>query len=123
VNSSVLVDTSVWIEHAKTNIIELSELIDADRVVTHERVLEELFMGGSAEYKVLEEVVYELPSYRAGSMTEFINFASSLGREKRGLQANDLHLLIIAMKVPNCKIFTLDRRLRDLSYMFGVLYK
>ncbi|MCA8863626.1 MULTISPECIES: type II toxin-antitoxin system VapC family toxin [unclassified Halomonas] len=120
---SVLVDTSVWVDHFRKRNDALVELIEKDLVLNHPMVLVELACGTppSPRIQTLESVAL-LRSCQQASLSEVMDF---IEREKLyglGCGLVDMCLLASTLITPDTQLWTLDRRLADMAGKFAAAY-
>jgi predicted nucleic acid-binding protein len=121
---SVLVDTSVWVDHFKHRNDALVALIVSDQALTHPMVLVELACGTppAPRARTLGDIGLLQPAKQA-SLTEVMAF---IEREKLyglGCGLVDVSLLASTLITPGAQLWTMDRRLDDLSGRFGVAHR
>ena len=121
---SVLVDTSVWVDHFKHRNDALVALIVSDQALTHPMVLVELACGTppAPRARTLGDIGLLQPAKQA-SLTEVMAF---IEREKLyglGCGLVDVSLLASTLITPGTQLWTMDRRLDDLSGRFGVAHR
>lgn len=120
---SVLIDTSVWVDHFRNHNDVLANLILADLALTHKMVLVELACGTppSPRTRTLEQIGH-LRTCNQASLDEVMNL---IEREKLyglGCGLVDTALLGSTLITPGAKIWTFDKRLADLAERFGVAF-
>lgn len=119
---SVLVDTSVWVDHFRRRNATLVELIKLDLVLTHPMVVLELACGTPPQRTRTLDDMELLHSAQQASLTEVRAF---IDREKlygSGCGLVDMVLLSSALITPGGRLWTLDSRLADLAGRFGIAY-
>lgn len=121
---SVLIDTSVWVDHFRNRNDALVELIEMDRALNHPMVLAELACGTPPEprAKTLHGVGLLRPCNQA-SLQEVMDF---IEREKLyglGCGLVDMSLLTSTLITPGAQLWTLDKRLADMAKRFGAAYQ
>lgn len=121
---SVLVDTSVWVDHFKHRNDALVALIVSDQALTHPMVLVELACGTppAPRARTLGDIGLLQPAKQA-SLTEVMAF---IEREKLyglGCGLVEVSLLASTLITPGAQLWTMDRRLDDLSGRFGVAHR
>lgn len=120
---SVLVDTSVWVEHFRRPLPALVQLLRVDGVLTHPLVLLELTCGTPPEPRA--RTLGDLALLRQTRLATPAEVADWIEREQlygRGCGAVDCTLLASALLTPNTLLWTRDRRLAQLAAQFGAGY-
>jgi predicted nucleic acid-binding protein len=120
---SVLVDTSVWSEHFRRASPVLTELMVLDQVLIHPMIVGELACGTPPEprHRTLGDMELLLPANQA----TFYEVRDLIEREKLfglGCGFVDLALLASTLITPGAVLWTLDKRLLNLSIRFGVCF-
>lgn len=121
---SVLIDTSVWVDHFRRRSDALVEVLLQDQALTHPMVLAELACGTppAPRERTLAEIGLLQPA-RQASLSEVMDF---VGREKvygLGCGLVDMVLLASTLITPTARLWTLDKRLAELAERFGVAYR
>ena len=121
---SVLIDTSVWIDHFRKRNSALVDLIEADSGLNHPMILAELACGTPPvpRAQTLSDIGL-LQRTNQASLMEVIDF---IEREKLyglGCGLVDMVLLSSTLITPGARLWTLDKRLARLSRRFGVTYE
>lgn len=121
---SVLVDTSVWVDHFRNRSAGLVELLESDLVLAHPMVVVELACGTPPEPRARTLGYIELlrPSYQA-SLKEVMHFIEREALYGRGCGLVDTVLLASTLMTPGAELWTLDKRLSALADGFGVAYR
>jgi hypothetical protein len=118
---TVLVDTSVWVDHFRRPNAVLAELLALDQVLTHPLVVGELACGTPPEprLRALSDMALLLPSDQAApdEVRDFIEREALFGL---GCGLIDLTLLASTLLTPSAQLWTLDKRLASLAARFGV---
>lgn len=120
---SVLVDTSVWVDHFRHRNEALVDLLDVDLALTHPMVLVELACGTPpARVQTLGDIGL-LQQTQQASLREVMDF---IEREKLyglGCGLVDMVLLASTLITPGAELWTLDKRLAALSERFSVMHQ
>jgi predicted nucleic acid-binding protein len=118
---SVLIDTSVWIDHFRRRNGILVELIELDQVLSHPMVVGELACGTPPDPRetTLGDIDLLLQAQRAtpNEVREFIEREKLFGL---GCGLVDLTLLLSTKITPGALLWTLDKRLAELANRFGI---
>ena len=120
---SVLIDTSVWVDHFCNGNDTLSALILRDEGLCHPMVLGELACGTPPEprAKTLEDVSLLQSAYEATSH-EVMTVIEEHRLYGLGRGFVDMTLLASTLLTPGARLWTLDKRLAKLAQRFGVAY-
>lgn len=121
---SVLIDTSVWIDHFRRGNQGLVALIEQDRALIHPMILGELACGTPpAPREQTLRYLGLLPPCKQASLREVMAF---IEREKLyglGCGLVDMSLLASTLITPGAELWTLDKRLADLAERFAVAHR
>jgi len=121
---SVLIDTSVWIDHFRKGNDALVDLIGLDLALTHPMVILEIACGTppAPRIQTLNNIDLLQPCNQA-SLSEVKEF---IEREKLyglGCGVVDMALLASTLITPSTELWTLDKPLADLARRFGVAHR
>lgn len=121
---SVLIDTSVWIDHFRKGNDVLVDLIGIDLALIHPMVIVEIACGTplAPRAQTLNNIGLLQPCNQA-SLSEVMEF---IEREKLyglGCGLVDMTLLASTLITPGAEIWTLDKRLEELAGRFGVAHR
>lgn len=121
---SVLIDTSVWVNHFRNRSDALVELIETDLALNHPMVLVELACGTppAPRTQTLRNIGLLRPCNQA-RLQEVMDF---IEREKLyglGCGLVDMSLLASTLITPGTQLWTLDKRLADMAERFGAAYQ
>lgn len=109
---AILVDTSVWIDHLRTNSPTLRRLLDNDQVVCHPLVVGEIACDNMRHRAEVLESLAVLPAAPTIDHEELLTFLETHKRFGLGLGWIDLHLLA-SMILQQVTLWTLDQPLRN----------
>lgn len=122
---SVLIDTSVWIDHFRRGNTALADLIVMDLALTHPMVVGELACCGTQPAPRLQTLadIELLQTSNQASVREVVDF---IEREKLyglGCGLVGMTLLASTLITPGATLWTLDKRLAALAEQLGVAYQ
>ncbi len=118
----ILADTSVWIDHFRSEDLYLASLLELNEIVIHPMVIGELAcgnVGNRAEIFGLLRSMPQLPAATDEEVLFFIEYHQLMGR---GIGYIDAHLLASVAMASNASLWTKDRRLMGLADELGVAY-
>lgn len=121
---SVLIDTSVWVDHFRKRNNELVDLIELDRALTHPLVIVEIACGTppAPRSQTLSSIGLLQPCKQA-SLSELMEFIERERLYGLGCGLVDLSLLASTLITPGAEVWSLDKRLAELAGRFGVAYR
>jgi predicted nucleic acid-binding protein len=107
----VLVDTSVWIDHLRSNESVLVQLLTQNRVLSHPFVRSELALGNLQKRKMMLSLLDNLPQAPIVLPNEIDFFIETQTLFGLGIGLIDVHLLASTRLSPNTRLWTRDKRL------------
>jgi predicted nucleic acid-binding protein len=121
---AVLVDTSVWVDHFRNRNEDLVKLLTLDLVLSHPLIVTEIACGTppAPRSRTLSDLA-TLPRARQATLDEVRGF---IEREKLyglGCGVVDLTLLASTLLTPGSRLWSLDKRLRQLAQRFDVAFR
>ena len=121
---SVLIDTSVWIDHFRNGNDVLVDLIGRDLALTHPMVIAEIACGTppAPRTQTLNNLGL-LQSCNQASLDEIMEFVEREKLYGLGCGLVDMALLASTLITPGAGLWTLDRRLTELAGRFGVAHR
>jgi predicted nucleic acid-binding protein len=121
---SVLVDTSVWVQHFRDRNAALVELLTLDLALVHPMVILGLACGTppAPRSQSLGNMEFLRPANQA-TMNEVLDFVERERLYGLGCGLVDVTLLASTLITPGARLWTLDRRLLDLAKRFGIDYQ
>ena len=120
---SVLIDTSVWIDHFRSGNAALANLVGLDLALTYPMVIVELACGTPPSPR--EHTLGSLSLLRTCNQATLDEVRELIEREKlSGLGCGfvDVALLASTLITPGARLWTLDRRLSELAQRFKVAH-
>lgn len=112
----ILVDSSVWVAHLRTNESALVELLNTGRVLSHPFVIGELACGNLQNRKAVLSLLQDLPAAPVATDEEALFFIESHGLMGRGIGYVDTHLLAsVSLAGTGGLLWTRDKRLNAVA--------
>ena len=121
---SVLVDTSVWVNHFRNSDAALVDLLLSDRVLTHPLILLEIACGTPPAPR--SNTLAALGRLQLVNQAGFDEVAAFIEREQLfglGCGAVDISLLASTLITPGATLWTTDKRLLALCQRFDIAYQ
>jgi predicted nucleic acid-binding protein len=122
--TSVLVDTSVWVDHFRRGNATLVRLLDQNLVHMHPMVIGELACGAppAPRTQTLGDLGL-LPFVQLVGLHEAMAFIERESLYGLGCGLVDMILLTSTLITPGAKLWTLDKRLAEVAARFGIAYE
>ncbi len=120
---SVLIDTSVWIDHFRRHNETLANLIVRDDGLTHPMVVGELVCGTPPEPRL--RTLGDIELLPAARQATWADITTLIERERLygiGCGLVDIALIASTLVTPGARLWTLDRRLDELARRLGVAF-
>ncbi len=117
---SVLVDTSIWIDHLRSNDPALVSRLDAGEVLVHPWVVGELTLGGSTRRREVRDLLLALPRPVVGSDAEVVELIEDRALHGRGIGYVDAGLFTATVLTRRAALWTRDQSLADTARDPGV---
>jgi predicted nucleic acid-binding protein len=121
---SILVDTSVWVDHFRRHNEALAALLAIDEALTHSMVIVELACGTPPVPRSKSLGFLQLlRQTNQASTNEVLAFIEREKLHGLGCGLVDMTLLASTLITPGAKLWTLDKRLAMLTERFGVAHQ
>ncbi len=118
----ILADTSVWIDHFRSEDLYLASLLDRNEILIHPMVIGELACGNVSNRTEVFSMLRLLPRVPVASDGEVLFFIEYHQLMGRGIGYIDAHLLASAAMSSPTQLWSKDRRLMELAGELGVAY-
>ena len=120
---SVIVDTSVWVDHFRQTNRALVDLMLQDSVLVHPMVIVEIACGTppSPRSQTLENLALLQPCKQV-TLSEVLALVEREKLYGLGCGLVDICLLASTLITPAAALWTLDKRLAGLAQRFGVAH-
>jgi predicted nucleic acid-binding protein len=118
----VLVDTSVWVDHLRSNNSGLKNLLNKGHVVCHPFIVGELACGNLSNRSEILSLLQALPLATHAEHEEVMRFIENYSLMGKGIGYIDMHLIASAL-LTKAPIWTLDKKLKKVSFKVGLEYK
>lgn len=116
----VLVDTSVWINHIRSNDPRLFKLLDMNEVLYHPFVYGEVAMGSLADRRFILREIKKLPTAKVARHDEVMSLVEGSSFFGVGIGYIDAHLLVSTQLMPGARLWTRDKRLMEIAERFSL---
>lgn len=111
----ILVDTSVWIGHLRSEDRKLTTLLNRDQVLIHPMVVGELACGNLRDRKEIMALLGGLPRILVADDDEVLFFIERHQLMGSGIGYVDVHLLAATALTQSARLWTHDLRLAQVA--------
>jgi predicted nucleic acid-binding protein len=118
----VLADTSIWIDHLRSQDALLSKLLQACQVRLHPYVIGELACGHLTQRQTFLELLNNLPQTRIASHTEVMQLIEQQQLMGLGIGYVDCHLLASVKLSNGLQLWTRDKRLQQAAKQLNIVF-
>jgi predicted nucleic acid-binding protein len=116
----ILADTSIWIDHFRSEDEEMLRQLDKRDIVMHPMIVAELALGSLRERAETLAFLDWLPSVRVARLSEVRRMVEAHLLYCRGIGLIDAHLIASALINPPTRLWTRDKRLRGIAEALGI---
>ena len=121
IDMSVLVDTSVWVDHLRKGDSHLVQLLEKGRVLCHPFVIGELACGNLKNREEILDALKQLASAPIIEFDEYMQFIDQNRLHGLGIGFVDIHLLASAL-LAGATLWTDDKRLKKTATDLGIAH-
>ncbi len=119
----ILVDTSLWIDHLRSEHPRLSALLNHGDVLVHPWVTGEIALGTLHHREEILGLLRGLPQAIVADHDEMLRFIDHHDLFGAGIEYVDAHLLASSRLTPDSALWTRDRRLSAVAESLGLAYQ
>ena len=116
----ILVDTSVWIDHLRKGNALLNTLLLNSAVLVHPFVIGELACGNLHNRSRILNLLGDLPASKVADDQEVLFFIEHNDLMGHGIGYVDAHLLASVSLSNPSRLWTVDRKLKDVAINLGL---
>jgi len=116
----ILADTSVWIDHLRSENEEMRTLLNQGQIVIHPFIVAELALGSLRERTKTLALLDLLPQVRVAQLKEVRLTIETRRLYGLGIGLTDAHLIASVFINPPTLLWTKDKRLRRVAEGLGI---
>jgi hypothetical protein len=116
----ILADTTIWIDHLRSEIREMSEHLLKTSIVIHPFVIGELALGSLRDRARTLAWLDMLPIVRVARMSELRQMIEARSLYCRGIGLTEAHLIASCLIQPPTLLWTRDKKLRATVEALGI---
>jgi predicted nucleic acid-binding protein len=118
----ILADTSIWVDHLRSDGPELRRLLLANEIVCHTLVVAEIALGSLAARDDVLGFLDGLARLPVADPDEIRRMIEGRRLHARGIGYVDAALLASCLLVPGTRLWTRDRRLQAVAREMGLAF-
>ena len=118
----ILADTSIWIDHMRSPVPRLAEVVDANELLMHPMVIGELACGNLSNRERRLGDWQRFPMIPEAENEDVLSIIESRRLMGRGIGFIDAHLLCAVLNHANALLWTRDGSLNRVAKDLGVAF-
>lgn len=115
----ILADTSVWIDHLRSEILEMRGLLNQSQIAIHPLITAELALGSLRDRGRTLALLDLLPHVRMAHISEVRSLIESRRLYGHGIGITDAQLIASVLISPPTLLWTRDKQLRAVAESLG----
>lgn len=119
----ILIDTSIWIDHIRKPNDDLGKLLMLGQAAQHPFVTAEVALGSLAKRTLVIERLQSLPQAIEVGQAALMAFIEEAKLAAKGIGFVDAHLLASTAGTAMARLWTRDKRLREVAAGLGIAYE
>jgi predicted nucleic acid-binding protein len=116
----ILADTSVWIDHLRSDNDQLRAFLNQGRVTIHPFIIAELALGSLKDRAATLALLDFLPQVRVAQLGEVRQMIEARRLYSLGIGLTDAHLIASVLLSPPTRLWTRDKPLRKAAERLGI---
>lgn len=116
----ILADTSVWIDHLRSGVRELSERLGQGQIAIHPLIIAELALRNLRDRTNTLALLDLLPQTQVAQLREVRTLIESRCLYGLGIGVTDVHLIASVLITPGTLLWTKDKQLRKVAENLGI---
>src|ERR1035437_3320657 len=106
----ILADTTIWIDHFRSENVEMRRQLDKRNILIHPYIVVELALGSLRERAKTLAWLDRLPQAQVAQLSEVRYVVETRSLYSRGIGLTDAHLIASILIHPPTLLWTLDKR-------------
>src|SRR5258708_35800656 len=102
----ILADTSIWIDHFRSNDLEMKKLLEAGQILMHPHVAAELALGSLLNRGKTLAFLDLLPQPQVAQLSEVRQMVEARALYRRGIDLIDAHLIASVLITSSTKMWS-----------------
>jgi predicted nucleic acid-binding protein len=111
----ILADTSVWVDHLHRPDPVMYRLFHSGQILIHPAVIGELALGSVPDRGASLAILSDLPQAALAGAEEVLRLIDDWALYGTGIGYVDAHLLAAVLLTPGTRLWTRDRKLREVA--------
>jgi predicted nucleic acid-binding protein len=116
----ILADTSIWVDHFRSENVEMRRQLDNRRIAMHPLVVGELALGSLRDRTRTLSYLDLLPRAPMAQLSEVRQMIESRSLYSQGIGLTDAYLIASIFLDPSMLLWTKDKRLRSTAETLGI---
>jgi predicted nucleic acid-binding protein len=116
----ILADTSIWIDHFRSENVEMRKQLDKRNIIVHPFVIAELALGSLRDRTRTLAFLDQLPLTRMAQLNEVRQMIETRSLYSQGIGLIDAHLIASIFLNPGTLLWTRDQKLRGIANALSI---
>ncbi len=116
----ILADTSVWVDHFRSDDNEMRKQLENGQIVIHPLIIGELALGSLRDRTKTLSYLDLLPQVEVAQINEVRQMIEARSLYSRGIGLIDAHLLAATFLTASTVLWTRDTRLRSVAETLAI---
>ena len=116
----ILADTSIWIDHFRSENVEMRKQLNKRNIIVHPFIIAELALGSLRDRARTLSFLDQLPLTRMAQLSEVRQMIENRSLYSQGIGLVDAHLIASIFLNPGTLLWTGDQRLRGIAKALGI---
>jgi predicted nucleic acid-binding protein len=119
---SIIIDTSVWIDHLRKPVQEVVEILENENALSHSWIVGELSTGQIKDRSIFLGNLKLLPQAKEASLSELLEFIEEHRLFGLGLSLIDIQVLASTL-LSDAQVLTRDRAMQGAAKKLKILHE
>jgi predicted nucleic acid-binding protein len=116
----ILADTSIWIDHFRSENVEMRKQLNKRNIIVHPFIIAELALGSLRDRARTLAFLDQLPLTRMAQLNEVRQMIENRSLYSQGIGLIDAHLIASIFLNPGTLLWTRDQRLRGIAKALSI---
>jgi predicted nucleic acid-binding protein len=117
----ILADTSIWVDHLRSQNPQMQKLLDAAQIVMHPFIVAEIALGSLHNRRQRLDDLEALLEVKVAKLSEVRHMIEAHSLYSKGIGLTDAHLIASCLMTPGTQLWTKDAAMKKVAKALGIL--